>query len=153
MAAHVTDQSAAPPIARRSVARTRIVAVVGATLAALAGWVVAVPISGLDLEVASGATTRTVGAAAVLGAGFTASLLGWALLALLERRAPRAKGTWTAIAVAALLLSLVGPLGVDATAATKVTLALLHVVVAAVLIPVLRRTSRTRRPSRSRPRE
>ena len=153
MAAHVTDQSAAPPIARRSVARTRIVAVVGATLAALAGWVVAVPISGVDLEVASGPATRTVGAAAVLGAGFTASLLGWALLALLERRASRARGTWTAIAVAALLLSLVGPLGADATAATKVTLALLHVVVAAVLIPVLRRTSRTRRPSRSRSRE
>jgi len=49
----------------------------------------------------------------VLAISLTASLLGWALLALLERvRAPDARRMWTFTAVVVFVLSLFGPLTV-----------------------------------------
>jgi hypothetical protein len=48
------------------------------------------------------------------------------------------------VAIVVVLLSLGGPLTSGTTAAAKVTLALMHLAVAAVLIPVLRRSSPTR---------
>jgi hypothetical protein len=66
------------------------------------------------------------------------SLLGWAALALLERYVRRARGIWTALAGAVLLLSLV-PIAIEqATGDTKVMLVLIHAAVAAVIVPVFR---------------
>ena len=66
------------------------------------------------------------------------SLLGWAALALLERYVRRARGIWTALACAVLLLSFV-PIAIEqATGDTKIMLALIHIAVAAVLVPVFR---------------
>lgn len=138
-----TDRSPASPTTRNSDLRTRIAAVAGATVAALAVWTIASPLAGVNLEVRSGDTTQAVGAGPVIGVSLLASLLGWGLLALLEKRTARARGIWTVIAVAVLVLSLGGPLSSGVTGAAKVTLALLHVAVAAVLIPSLRRTSPT----------
>ncbi|MCW2859560.1 MAG: hypothetical protein JWP48_1268 [Actinoallomurus sp.] len=70
------------------------------------------------------------------------SLLGWGALALLERVTRRAKTIWTALAGVVLALSFV-PIAIEqATGDTKVMLALIHVAVAAVLVPVLRLTRR-----------
>ena len=69
------------------------------------------------------------------------SLLGWALLSLLERRTRRARGIWTATAGVVLLLFLAGPLTGAVTTAGKVTLALLHLTVADVLVPLLRHSA------------
>jgi Family of unknown function (DUF6069) len=66
------------------------------------------------------------------------SPLGWGVLALLERFTRRAKTIWTALAGVVLALSLV-PIAIEqATGDTKVMLVLIHLAVAAVLVPVLR---------------
>jgi hypothetical protein len=67
------------------------------------------------------------------------ALLGWGSLALLERFARHAKNIWTALAIAVLALSFV-PIGIEhATADTKIMLGVVHLTVAAALIPLVRR--------------
>ncbi|MBC6459006.1 DUF6069 family protein [Actinomadura sp. HBU206391] len=68
-------------------------------------------------------------------------LLGWGALALLERYTRHAKAIWTVLATVVLALSFV-PLAIEhATTDTKIVLSVIHLVVAAVLVPVLRRSS------------
>ena len=71
------------------------------------------------------------------------SLLGWAALALMERYVKRAVTAWSVLAIAVLLLSFALILLVGAGAGTKITLSLIHIAVAAILIPALRRGART----------
>jgi hypothetical protein len=77
-------------------------------------------------------------------ASLIASLLGWALLALLERRTDLARAIWTGVALVVVLLSLGAPLTGGITTAAAVTLTLMHLAVAAVLITVLPLSSPTR---------
>lgn len=71
------------------------------------------------------------------------ALLGWGTLALLERYARRgATAIWTALAGAVLVLSFVPIVLEQATGATKVMLTLIHLAVAAVLLPAFRLTRR-----------
>ena len=133
-----------PPAPHRVQARGLVVA--GAVGAALGGWLVTVPLLGVDLAVkpAGGGTqtvTQTVGVGAVLATSLAAALLGWALLAVLERWTTRARTIWTAIAAVLLLLSLAGPLTGALTTPAAVALVALHLVVGAVLILGLRRTA------------
>ena len=122
--------------------RARALAVVAATLAALAVWLVTDPLLGIDLI----GTTRpgsqelmSITPALVAGTSLVVALAGWALLALLERFTARARTIWTAVAVVFALLSLAGPLSVLAStsAANALALALMHLAVAAVVIPML----------------
>ncbi|GIG87530.1 DUF6069 family protein [Plantactinospora endophytica] len=67
-------------------------------------------------------------------------LLGWGTLALLERFTRHARAIWTGLATVVLVLSFV-PLGIElATTDTKILLGVMHVVVAAALVPMLRHT-------------
>ena len=137
MASTSTMRYAAP--ARARVNRTRALGVVGAVLAAAAVWTIAVPLLGVHLLIRFGSgAPQSIGLDYVIGATVVTSLLGWAALALLERRTQRARQVWTAIAVAVVLVSLTLPLIAGTTVATRVALALMHVAVAAVLIPTLR---------------
>lgn len=113
-----------------------------ATAAALLGWAVLAPLGGLDLTVRLGSanSVQQVGPAAVASASLLAGLAGWVLLAVLERLTPRARTTWTIAALAALTLSLAGPLA-GVTPASVIALAFLHLLVAAVLITGLRRSA------------
>jgi hypothetical protein len=133
------------PSAQRAGAhrRDRAIGVLGAVLvnallglgAALAGQELTVQEPGKE------AIDLGVGALAVVTLGV--GLLGWALLAVLERFAPsRAFTIWAVVAMAVLVLSFLPLLGVEAEGATKVILALAHLTVAAVLLPVFRRTTR-----------
>ena len=125
--------------ATHRMARTRVLGVIGAALADVAVWAVAVPILGIQLLVRFGnAAPQGVVLPAVVGSTVVAGLLGWGLLALLERRTSRARDIWTAIALLVLLVSMSLPLA-GTTVSTTVTLALMHVAAAAVIIPVLRR--------------
>jgi hypothetical protein len=127
------------------ISRARALSVGGAVSAAVAVWVVAVPLLGLHLIVRFGnGSPESIGVDFVVGASVLASLLGWALLALLETRTARARTIWTVLAIAALLVSLSLPVSAGVTTATKAALALMHVAVAAALIPTLRRSSATR---------
>ena len=119
--------------------RTRVLGVGGAVLAAVAVWVLAVPLLGLHLVVRFGnASPQSVGIGFVVAASLIASLAGWGLLVMLERRTTRARAIWTGVAIAVLLVSLSLPLVAGTTASTRVALAAMHVAVAAVLIPALR---------------
>lgn len=133
-------------------ARARLIAVVAATVAALVVWVVFVAL-GIDLQeptFGAGQATRDLGAVPVVVASAVASLAGWGLLALLERFTARARAVWTVVAVVVLVLSLGGPLSAAGiTTANRIALLLMHLAVGAVLIPLLSRTSRHRRPSAS----
>jgi len=75
-----------------------------------------------------------------------ASLFGWLLLVLLERRTPQARILWTTIALAALAASLALPLAFAATSSAAIGLIVMHVAVGAVVIPALARTARVRWP-------
>jgi hypothetical protein len=123
---------------------SRLLAVGAAVVAALAVWAVAALALGIDVqEPPRGAgPVRDLAVGNVVLASAVASLAGWALLAVLERVTTRARTIWTSIAVVVAVLSLGGPLTAAAvTTANRAVLAALHVVVAAVLIPLLARTS------------
>jgi uncharacterized membrane protein len=122
------------------VRRNRILGVAGATLAAVAVWTIEVPLLGIRLQTQFGnAAPQGVGIASVVLSSLAASLAGWGLLAILERRFARARTIWTGIAIAVLLLSLSVPITAGTTTTSKVALAMMHLAVAAVLIPTLRR--------------
>lgn len=122
--------------------RSRAIAVGTSVLAALAIWVVAVPLLGVDLTVLQGGVAQTVGAGPVIVVPLVSVLLGWGLLALLESRVRNGRTIWIGVAVALTLLSLLGPVFQAANAAAAVTLTLMHLAVAAVAIPGLARTPR-----------
>ena len=123
----------------------RSLGVVGAVLAALAAWTVAVPLLGTDLLIRFGSgAPQTIMVESVIGASLVGSLLGWGFLAFLERRTEHAQALWTALAIVALLLSLTLPLSAGATTSAKLALATMHLAVAAVLVPTLVFTSRRR---------
>ena len=126
---------------------SRTFIVVWAAVAALLIWLVQGPLTGADLVVRNGDATSTVGPVAVVVVALAVGLVGWALLALLERVTSRGRLVWSIIAVAVLLLSLVGPLGAT-TIQAKGALAAMHAVVGAILIAGLTRTSR--RPATDR---
>lgn len=125
-----------------SLIRPRAVSVAGASLAAVAVWAVAVPLLGTHLFIRFGGGPELgVGIEAVVGASLAGSLLGWGFLAFLERHTARARTIWSRVAIVVLLLSLSLPISAGATISSKAALALMHLAVAAVLIPALRRTS------------
>jgi len=123
--------------------RSRAFAVTAAVLAALVVWSVAVLLLGVHLTVRTspGSSVQTIGLGLVVAVSLLASLLGWGLLAGLERRTRRTGTVWTVAASVVLLLSLAGPLTAAVTTGAKVSLVVLHLSVAAVLIPLLRRTA------------
>jgi len=138
MSAQLTN--ARPPTARRT---TRAVAAGLATLGALTVWVVADPLLGIDFSVTQSGTTTVVGPGSIIGSALAASLLGWALLAVLERYTPRARRAWVTSAVVVLLLSLVVPfIAGEIETGAQMSLLAMHLVVGAVLIPVYARSSR-----------
>ncbi|MFG1856161.1 DUF6069 family protein [Actinomadura geliboluensis] len=142
----MTQVSASGRAGLRSTRRARALAVAGAVAAALAVWAVGEPLLGHDLVVQQeGQEPRDLGAAAVGVFALVPSLLGWALLAVLERVTPLAGRIWTAAALALLAVSFLPVVGVEATGGSKAVLALAHVAVGAVLIPVFHRTATARR--------
>ena len=86
--------------------------------------------------------TQTIGLGAVIAAAAVPALLGWALLAALERFSRRPKTIWTIVAVLVTVLSLAGPLSSATTTGSAVSLALMHLVVGAVAIVGFRPTTR-----------
>ncbi len=123
--------------------RQRVLTVAAAVVAAVLAWLIAVPIVGIDLVVRpGGGAAQQVGLGSVVAVSLLASLLGWGLLALLERLVSRrALTAWTVVAVVVLMLSLSGPLTAATNAAVAIALVLMHLVVGAVLIMGLRRTT------------
>jgi predicted permease len=119
--------------------------VASAAVANAALWVIEVPLLGLHLDIRFGSgAAQTIALGFVIGATLSASLVGWALLAVLERRTASARTIWTAVAAVALIASLSLPLYAGIAGSTKVGLAAMHLAAAAILIPTLRATSAPR---------
>lgn len=116
-----------------------VLAVVGAIAADCAVWAVVHLAAGVDLEVrlTPGAHPEQVGIAAVAFAVALAGVVAALLVAVLRRRARRPRRVWLLIALVVLVVSLAGPLGAAQTAPAMLSLISLHLVAAAVLIPVL----------------
>ena len=135
--------SADPRGARR---RARGRAVLLGILASSAVWLVAVPLAGMELRspTPNGSRGFDIGVVIVIGATALVSLAGWALLATLERVTRQAAAAWTAIAGVVLVGSLAGPLtGAGVGARNRAVLVAMHLVVGAVVIPLLSRTARS----------
>ncbi|MFB9449229.1 hypothetical protein Dvina_31175 [Dactylosporangium vinaceum] len=126
----------------KSPAATRALAIVGATVGAILVWVIAHQAVG-DLNVKTGDSSQTVSIVAVILTVVFAGLIGWGLLAILERATGKARTIWTVVAVVFLVLSLLGPLGAVGTGA-KVSLLLMHLVAGAVIIPLFARSTTPR---------
>ncbi len=126
---------------RRPASATRALTVAAAVLAAVVVWLIAVPVAGLDLLVRpGGGATQHVGVGSVVIVSLLSALLGWGMLAMLERLLPaRARTVWAVVAGVVLVVSLAGPLTGGTTAAVTVTLALMHVAVGAAFMIGLRR--------------
>jgi len=137
-----TTASAVPQLKH---GRARALSAAGGALAATLAWIVEVPLLGIHLDVRFGAGhIQTITIGQVIGVAVAASLLGWLLLALLERRTPRARSLWITVALAALAASLALPLAFASTTSAVAGLIVMHLTVGAVVIPALARTARTR---------
>ena len=129
---------------RTSLLRNAI-AVIGATVGALALWLVETRLIGVDLAVRTGDVVQPVTGVSVVAtalvAGLAATLSAW----LLTRLAPRrCRTVWTVLASAVLLVSLLGPLGATSPAAV-VSLVALHLLVGLTLLLGLRGSFTTAR--------
>ena len=133
-------------MSQQPVWQARLIAVVAAVVAAVLVWLATDVLLDLDVRTPAvgGQPGGPLGVGMVIGSTAVAALLGWGLLALLEKTA-RARTTWTAIAVVFTVLSLAGPfLGEDASTSSRVSLLAMHLAVAAVYIPLTRRTTSDR---------
>lgn len=135
-----TIDTQAHPEARTTapVWRTRLLAVLAAGAGAALVHVIATA-AGAEMEApmpGQGVAPVTIVNAII--SGLVAGGLGWAARALLDRFAPRkAVALWLVGASIAFLIELFPPLLADATPGTKAALLVMHVVVAAILFPVL----------------
>lgn len=124
-----------------SCAWPRAMAILGAVIATLVIYLVTTYVGQVDLTVNDGETK--VGAAEVVFATLVAGLVAWGLLALLERSTDRAWPIFRAIAIAVLVLSMLGTLGAD-EALGKTALSVMHVFAAVIIVRGFSRTTRRR---------
>lgn len=120
-----------------SISWPRPMTILGATLATLAIYLVATYAGNIDLAANNGATT--IGAIDVVLGTIVPSLGAWGMLAILERRTDRAWTIWRAIAIAVLILSMLGPFGAD-NQESRVVLWVMHAVAGAIIIKGFSRT-------------
>ncbi|SCK42830.1 hypothetical protein B046DRAFT_04185 [Streptomyces sp. LamerLS-316] len=122
-----------------SARRRRLVVTALAVLAPVVVWLAADPLLGHRLRITDGEQTLDIGALPAALVALLASLAGWGVLAALERfGGRRARAVWTGAAVVVLALSFVPLTGEGMDGGTRAALALMHLAVAAVLIPGLR---------------
>jgi Family of unknown function (DUF6069) len=139
----LTTTAPAMPDVKQGRARTLCIA--GGALAAALAWIVEVPLLGIHLACRFGTGhLQTIAVGQVIGVTVAASLLGWLLLALLERRTPHARLLWTTIVLAAVAASLALPLAAATTTAAVAGLIVMHLTVGAAIIPAMAHTARTR---------
>jgi hypothetical protein len=135
----------APAVPDIKQGRARALCAAGGALAAALAWIVEVPLLGIHLNFRFGTGhIQTIAVGQVIGVTVAASLLGWLLLALLERRTADARRPWVITALAVLAASLALPLTAATTTSAVAGLIALHVTVGVVVIPAMARTVRGR---------
>jgi hypothetical protein len=140
----ITMQTTAQHTSARSRARSRRrrarAAAVGGAVLATGALYLAGRAAGTDFMLTDPGTGESAPLTLVQAGGFAMQigLAGWIVLALLERFTRRAKAIWTTLAVVVLALSFVPVWYMQATALTRVFLVIMHVAVAAALLPMPR---------------
>ncbi|WP_405101552.1 DUF6069 family protein [Micromonospora sp. NBC_01412] len=140
--------SGPPPQSGRRIRHRALVVLAGVVAAALV-WVVAVPVLGTDVSVPEQygfGQKIDLALGPVIFASLFAGLASWASLAVLEKITKRRGALiWTVVATIVLLVTMPWQMPGFSTA-NQLTLALLHIAVAAVLIPALPRAARLGSP-------
>jgi predicted permease len=140
-----TATTAAPAVPQVKHGRARALSAAAGVLAAACAWAVEVPALGIHLHVRFGTgAIQTISVGQIIGVTAAAALLGWLLLARLERRTSRARVLWSTIAVATLAVSLALPLAAATSTAAVVGLVVMHLAVGGAVIPAMARTARSR---------
>lgn len=141
----VTEETAT--IDQKETFRRRTTAVVAAVAVAAAAWILIELVAGFDLRgpVFDGSSANfDIGLLIVMLSTAIPTLLGWGLLALLERWTTRPRLIWTMAAIVVFTLSLGQPLsGTGVGVTDRLLLELFHVLVAVVYIPLMRRSIRS----------
>ena len=130
----------------RGLAATGLAATLAAVVATTAAAALA-RAAGVDFELPDGGETIPIPGFAVVTGVF--SLVGIVIAAALRRWSadPAGRFMWTAVSLTAI--SLIPPFLAGANAATTTVLLALHLIAAAVMIPVLTRSLRSRAARRS----
>ena len=140
-----TTTTAARAVPGISQGRARALCAAGGALAAALAWTVEVPLLGIHLNYRFGTGhIQTIAVGQVIGVTACCRLLGWLLLAILERRTPHAPRIWTTVALLALAASLALPLAAATTTSAAAGLIVMHLAVGAAMIPAMARTARAR---------
>ena len=127
--------------------KVRVSALPGAAVATVVVWLLAKEVFGMALHQPSFDTRapQLLTPAFVATIGALAALLGWGTLALLERAGARGARLWLFTAGAVFVLSLAGPFsGHGISTSNRLALVGMHVAAAAVIIPLLYRSSSKR---------
>ena len=127
--------------------RARAGGVAAGVVAALAVWAVAVATVD-DLRQPSFGDGSGQGVGSSLGPGMVLAvsalggLAAWAALAIFERTVSHPRRLWLAVCATGLVASLGGPFsGSDVSSGNRIALAAMHLAVAAVVLPLLYRTT------------
>lgn len=123
--------------ARRRVgprARRRAVGIVATLVVTLAVWLLG-HLAGADYWIADSQGTVRIDALVTTQVTVVLGLVGWGVLALLERLTRYGTTIWTVLAAVVVVASMIPIVLVEATTATRVALVVVHLAVGAVLVP------------------
>jgi hypothetical protein len=134
--APVPTTDTAPARSRAAVRRRRrALGIVATLVVTLAVWLLG-HLAGADYWISDSQGTVRIDALVTTQVTVVLGLVGWGVLALLERLTRHGTTAWTVLAAVVVLASLIPIVLVEATTATRVALAAVHLAVGAVLVPV-----------------
>ncbi|MDD7937253.1 DUF6069 family protein [Actinomycetospora lutea] len=116
--------------------RRRTLGIVATLVVTLAVWWVG-QLAGADYWISDSQGTVRIDALVTTQVTVVLGLVGWGVLALLERLTRHGTAIWTVLVAVIVVASMVPVLLVEATTATRVALAAVHLAVGAVLVPAL----------------
>jgi hypothetical protein len=135
-------QLAGREVSFRSNPWLRVCGVVDALIATSVWWLVAQALNvSLRVNLHNGRPPQKFGLLFLLGFALGFSILGWFVLAVLDRRTRRSVAIWTAMGIGLLVASFVPIAIVGASSGTKVILSCIHLSVAIAQLTSMRRSS------------
>lgn len=129
--------SPSTPTNRGALRRRRALTVAGATAAAMVVWLVAWTAGTRPTVTMGGQAPMAIGLPMVVATALTASLAAWIAVSALERLTRHARQLWPTVTLITLAASFLPIASGQADGATRVSLTMMHIAVAAVLIPGL----------------
>ena len=114
--------------------RRRALGIVATLVVTLAVWLLG-HLAGADYWISDSQGTVRIDALVTTEVTVVLGLVGWGVLALLERLTRYGATIWTVLAAIVVVASMIPIVLVEATTATRIALAAVHLAVGAVLVP------------------